>query len=84
MVSEAPTHVKPVLRLASDVSNFREILFGTKQPLVHYVHSKKVNVALYGFGDASGAGFDSAIGNVEGVSFYHGLWGKDEKSDSSN
>jgi hypothetical protein len=80
---EAPSHVKPVPRLVCDVSNLMD-MFKAKQPPVRYVRSKQVNVALYGFGDASGAGFGRTVGNTEGVSFCHGLWGKDEESDTSN
>jgi len=44
----------------------------------------KKNVALYGFGDASGSGFFQAMGNASGIYFSHGLWDPDEESSSFN
>lgn len=41
-------------------------------------------MVLYGFGDASGAGFGRTIGSTQGLEFSHGLWGKDAEGSFSN
>jgi len=41
-------------------------------------------VALYGFGDASGAGFGSTFSSALGTHYRYGLWGDDLTGSSSN
>ena len=52
-------------------------------PLVS-VQSKKILLATFGFGDASGKGFGSAFDTKRGLSFRIGAWGDDESDESSN
>lgn len=80
---QPPLEVRAVPRLRSDVLYLKQ-LFSATEPPVRYVRSTQINVALYGFGDASGAGFGRTIGNAQGVEFSHGLWGKDTEAASSN
>ncbi len=54
-------YVHALPHLKSDVLTLL-ILLETPEPPVHLICSKK-NVALYGFGDASGSGYVQAMGN---------------------
>jgi len=59
-------------------------LFDTQHPKVRHVRTSEVNVALYGFGDASGSGFGSTIQTQAGLRVRHGIWGRDSTKSSSN
>jgi hypothetical protein len=43
-----------------------------------------ITTAVYGFGDASGAGFGSTFGDQNSVHFQHGIWGSYAEAKSSN
>eukprot|EP00985_Skeletonema_marinoi_P010070 scaffold4746_cov136-Skeletonema_marinoi.AAC.2 len=52
-------------------------------PSYHLI--KVVFTAVYGFGDASGKGFGSTVGDgKKDVSYHMGIWGKDIEDESSN
>ncbi len=80
---QPPAEVKAVPHLRSDVHCLLQ-LFSATEPPVCYVQSTSINVALYGFGDASGAGFGRTFGSAQGLEFSHGLWGKDTEGAASN
>ena len=79
----APEVVHPVPRLADDVECLLN-LFDTPHPTVRHVRTDVITVVLYGFGDASGAGFGSTIQTKTGLRIRHGIWGSDLKNSSSN
>jgi len=54
------------------------------EPPIRIVRSRKIAVAIYGFGDASGAGFGSSIAIGKVIHYRQGLWGKDANDASSN
>lgn len=82
--SSAPDYVFPVPRLDDDLMALNE-LFSSEHPRVRVVRSKCVSIALYGFGDASGAGFGSTIElKDKSIKVRYGLWGKDSNKLSSN
>lgn len=59
-------------------------LAASNKPFVRVVRSKHIHTAIYGFGDASSAGFGSSIGRTEGTQGRFGLWTCDEDKESSN
>ena len=79
----APKEVTPVGRLADDLDCL-EWLTRAETPPVRWVRCGSICVAYYGGGDASGAGFGSAMEGPEGVRIRHGLWGADAAGKSSN
>jgi hypothetical protein len=59
-------------------------LFQYESPPLHVVRSRTVNSVLYGFGDASGAGFGDTFLTPQGITYRFGLWGDDLQDKSSN
>ena len=72
-----PRTVYPVPRLASDVKAIAA-MFDSEHPPVMQVRSASIFVAIYGAGDASGAGFGSAILLPQkSLSYRIGVWRQD-------
>jgi len=79
-----PEYVEVVPRLISDIASLTHIMQAECPPR-RLVRSLRIAVAIYGFGDASGAGFGSSFVTPDGgVHFRHGLWGSDAEGQSSN
>jgi len=79
-----PTSVKPVPRLAMDIDSLLRIMH-SEQPPLRLVRSRRLAVAIYSFGDASGSGFGSSFVTPDGgVHFRHGIWGSNAEHQSSN
>jgi hypothetical protein len=79
-----PVSVSPVPCLLSDLQCLAR-LFTPEVPPIRYIRSTKMQVAAYGFVDASGAGFGASIQLPNGVTtFRHGIWGHDMDHHSSN
>jgi hypothetical protein len=79
-----PTSVKLVPRLGTDIDSLLRIMHSGQPPL-RLVHSRRLAVAIYGFGDASGSGFGSSFVTPDGgVHFRHGIWGSNAEHQSSN
>ena len=87
---EEPMPVSPSSGLTPAAPRIREdleaILHLTKgeQPQVQTVRSKLTMTAYYGFGDASSGGFGAMVERPGGIHGRFGLWGKDNKEQSSN
>ncbi len=80
-----PENVKVVNRLTRDLSSLKR-LFDHDTPPKRLVRGKKVQEALYGFGDASGGGFGSSWkkNNDTRTRMRIGTWGSDMDDSSSN
>jgi len=78
-----PTVVTAVPRLAQDLSSLLSLM-SSEEPPQRVVRSKSIMVAIYGFGDASGAGFGSTILGPDGIHYRHGIWGSDLTGATSN
>jgi hypothetical protein len=82
--SSAPDRVTPAPRLADDIQCLQALLQPMRPP-IRMIRASKRFVAVYGFVDASAAGFGSSFTLPCGaVLFRHGLWGRDSDSLSSN
>ncbi len=81
---EAPSELAPAPCLASDVSCLVH-LFDSPKPHTRMIRSTRRCVAIYGFVDASAAGFGGSFALPDGsILFRHGLWGHDADSVTSN
>ena len=78
-----PRSVTPVPRLKADVEALLSLMSANAPPK-RAVRPKRISVVVYGFGDASGAGFGSTFSAGKDVYFRHGVWGKDAEGLSSN
>ena len=82
-----PSHnglVVAVKRLRWDLLALGNLLSDTTPPL-RLVRGRKLMIVKYGFGDASGSGFGTSWQDGDnGISYRHGVWGKDTSSRSSN
>ena len=81
--SEDPSKVLSVARLLSDVRAL-EKLTATKEPPIVRLRAREVLQALYLPGDASGAGFRSAVIGTKGIMYKLGIWKEDLVNKSSN
>jgi len=72
-----------VPRLAADLNSLSRLM-ASDCPPERIIRASTVMVALYGFGDASGAGFGSTILGPTGIHYRYGLWGSDLDGASSN
>jgi len=81
--SGAPEYVYPATRLEADITTLL-IMTSDSTPPKRFVRSKVILSACYGFGDASGSGFGSAVQGPGGLWYRHGIWGTDVNKDSSN
>jgi hypothetical protein len=80
----APLELLPAPRLASDVFCLLQ-LFADPTPPTRMVRCSHCKTAIYGFVDASSAGFGGSFALLDGSLFFrHGLWGRDADSISSN
>jgi len=79
----APRTVKAVPRLKGDVETLLEFVKGDA-PAIQKCRVSTVAVALYLMGDASGAGFGSALWDNEGVEYEAGNWKQHWEEESSN
>ena len=80
---EAPARVKAVHRLRRDLKSLQCIMKSETPPL-RLIRGQQLSYVLYGFGDASGAGFGSSWENKDGLCYRFGVWGKDAQGRSSN
>jgi len=58
--------------------------FGVKAPAIITDRSTNIQMAVYGFVDASKSGFVSSIDYGNQVTYRMGIWGRDTENDSSN
>jgi hypothetical protein len=80
----APLQLEPAPRLASDVHCLIQ-LFAAPTPPTRVIRCLARRVAIYGFVDASTAGFGGSFALPDGTLWFrHGLWGRDTDSVSSN
>jgi hypothetical protein len=75
--------VKAVPRLRRDLESMMKIM-NSKGPPYRLVRGSTLSYVLYGFGDASGAGFGSSWEDKGGISYRFGVWGKDANGRLSN
>lgn len=81
--NDIPDRVKAVPQLKNGIQSLLTF-FRAPHPTLRYVTSNATSIAIYGFGDASGAGFGNMISLGERIHFCHGIWGKDHEGDTSN
>ena len=75
--------VKVVPRLKGDLIALQD-LFSSVTPPRRLVRGKAISEFIYGFGDASGAGFGASWEDRGKVQYRFGTWGKDMDNSSSN
>ena len=80
---QAPQVVTAVPRFSQDVFALGELFSVTVPPEIT-LRSNEIYMVVYGFGDASGAGFGSSIVTETGTSVRVGTWSADESNESSN
>jgi hypothetical protein len=80
---KAPSRVKWVPRLPDDIAALR-LLFEPSAPPRRRVRLSSSAVALYQFGDASGAGFGSSLFLNGSIYYRHGQWTSSFSDESSN
>ena len=78
-----PEIVEPVSRLIHDLEALKSIMTFEQAPVV-LVHTSKIYMARYGFGDASGSGFGSSIETPDGMEVRYGTWNEKGSAKSSN
>jgi hypothetical protein len=83
-VSEPPSRVRPVTRLASDLRALASLL-ESDSPTKVVVRANRVTQIIYGFGDASGKGWGASILLPDGSVYYKsGTWFDHVSEKSSN
>jgi hypothetical protein len=83
-LDDAPSVLAPAPRLSSNLECLRQ-LFANPTPPTRMIRCMRWQTAVYGFVDASSAGFGGSFALPDGsVFFRHGLWGRDADSMSSN
>ena len=80
---EAPVLVVGSSRLSDDVSALTSILESVTVPGV-VLRSKRIESAVYGYGDASGTGLGATFTCGAGFNFRIGVWGTQEADELSN
>ena len=79
-----PEFLIPVPRLSHDLKALKSFLSSIKVPW-RFVRGNKIGMALYGFGDASKAGFGATIQEHDGkIWFRLGVWGSVLEDETSN
>ncbi|KAL7574604.1 hypothetical protein ACA910_002958 [Epithemia clementina (nom. ined.)] len=78
-----PNQVMAVERLKDDVHAIASMFSNSTPPEVG-IRSLEIFLAIYGFGDASGKGFGSAIQGDKGLSYRIGVWAEHKSNESSN
>jgi hypothetical protein len=82
--SEPPAFVDSAPRLCDDIQ-YLQRLFSTPEPPLHYLRPMHVQLAIYGFVDASGSGLGSSFQLPANTLLYRqGVWGRDADNVSSN
>jgi hypothetical protein len=81
--SSPPELVTPVPRLVDDLRALSS-LFSSPEPPLRFIHSNAILETVYGFSDASGAGFGSTFTHGQDVHYCHGIWIDDEAMETSN
>ena len=79
----APKLVTPVKRFHSCL-NALEKFFSLDEPPKVTERTANVQMAVYGFVDASKSGFGASIDYENGMRYRIGIWGKDQEDESSN
>ena len=82
-VHDYPAQVKPVPRLIWDLEALHTLTSRDKAPVL-LIHTSKIFVAKYVFGDASGAGFGSSWYDGENLTTEFGIWTERGSSQTSN
>ena len=81
---ESPSKVKAVPRLTNDIHAL-QTLTKYDRPILRRVRCSRVGQVLYGFGDASGAGFGATIQIGQDIKFEYGQWSNQiTEEESSN
>ena len=78
-----PSQVKPVPRLIHDMEALHTLTASDSAPVL-LIHTSKVFVAKYVFGDASGAGFGTSWYDGDNLTTEFGTWTERGSSQSSN
>jgi len=81
--SKAPKKIKPVKRFKSCLKAL-DSFFEIESPPIIMERTANVQMAVYGFVDASKSGFGASINYENGVRYRIGTWGKDTDNESSN
>jgi len=81
--SKAPKKIKPVKRFKSCLKAL-DSFFEIESPPIIMERTANVQMAVYGFVDASKSGFGASIDYENGVRYRIGTWGKDTENESSN
>lgn len=79
----APSQVTPVSRLVNDVRALQKLITG-EEPLRVRAQPRQSARALYGFGDASRAGFGASVTTPDGVLVEYGSWSREVRESSSS
>ena len=79
----APPEVKAVEGLEGDLEAL-DSLFSAPTPVLRFIRGSRVYRLIYGFGDASGAGFGGSWDVKGTLKYRYGLWGSDMDDSSSN
>jgi hypothetical protein len=80
---QPPKLVKPVHQLSWDLRALTR-MFNEDTPSEVLLRAARVYSILYGFADASGAGFRSTVLGADGIRYRIGTWESDVDEDSSN
>ena len=81
--SSPPELVTPVPRHVDDLRALSS-LFSAPEPPLWFIRSNAILETVYGFSDASGAGFGSTFTHGQDVHYCHGIWIDDEAMETSN
>ena len=82
-LQEAPAKVQAVRRLMQDLESLA-VLFEGDLPTKRLIRGSDILDIIYGFGDASGAGFGASWKIRNEIKYRYGLWGSDLNGSSSN
>ena len=81
---EGPTKVRAVPRLIDDIRALRRLM-SSDRPILKRVRCSRTGRVMYGFGDASGAGFGATIQIGDEIQFEYGQWASQiSEEESSN
>ena len=81
--SKAPKQIKVGKRFRSCLEALEKFFSLTTPPIITD-RSTKIQMAVYGFVDASKSGFGASIDHGNRVTYRMGIWGRDTEEDSSN
>jgi hypothetical protein len=81
--SNYPDLVKPVPRFKSDLEALTSLVSSSTPPVL-ITQTKRIYIARYGFGDASGGGFGSSIEFDGKIEIMMGTWNDEGSKKSSN